>query len=416
MEEIKQEIQHLLDLTELQVEEYGYEELIMLLESLELNSKQYNDNILSLVKLINYCKELNCSNPKIIELILKKWCTHDIDIDGVIGDLAANMTCSNDTLKYLLELFPDSTIINILDTHIRTRYGSGMIFSLVANRLLEASQLKTLEKFEWKHLLSVANETKESIELNPNFINRQNYFITKNNKDVFDYINEKLQEHKKKKLAPVPDWVELLEDETMDKYKDFEEKNQVSTDEDYYKLYSVLKSLTNAQKIEPNDLGDEAPATTEEISEIFVSLQSNTYKNKSEFPIERLCGPANSILGQNCISAKNGIGPCRMFNCMCREYDEDESDDEIITQNSETQNNKFCYLWFTGQCDVCHRGIRKYNHSVRFPVDGGGWIGCYCSFKCLRNNKIRSIYQNDNFRINEIEKIIQHSGIADLDE
>lgn len=414
MEDIKQEIEHLSNLTELETEEYGYEELTMLLESLELNSKQYNENILSLVNLINYCKEHN-SNKSVVELILKKWCTHDIDIDGVIGDLAANMTCPSNTLRYLLEIFPDSTIINILDMHIRTRYGSGMIFSLVANRLLEAGNIQSLEKFEWKHLLGVANETKESIELNPNFINRQNYFITKNNKDVFDYINEKLQEHKKKRLALVPDWVELLEDETMDKYKDFEEKNQVSTDEDYYQLQSALKSLTNAQKIEPNDLGDEAPATTEEISEIFVSLQSNTYKHKSEFPPERLYGPANGILGQNCISAKNRIGPCRMFSCMCREYDEDESDDEYVNSYNQTQQTHQTYrLWFTGQCDVCHRGIRKYNHSVRFPTDGGGWIGCYCSFKCLRNNKIRSIYQNDNFRINEIEKIIHHSGIADF--
>jgi hypothetical protein len=42
--------------------------------------------------------------------------------------------------------------------------------------------------------------------------------------------------------------------------------------------------------------------------------------------------------------------------------------------------------WFTGSCDFyqCGGRIRRRWHAVRIPVIAGGWMGCYCSVKCVR--------------------------------
>jgi hypothetical protein len=40
--------------------------------------------------------------------------------------------------------------------------------------------------------------------------------------------------------------------------------------------------------------------------------------------------------------------------------------------------------WFTGYCLQCSLRIRSYHHAVREPILMGGWNGCYCSWKCVR--------------------------------
>ena len=42
--------------------------------------------------------------------------------------------------------------------------------------------------------------------------------------------------------------------------------------------------------------------------------------------------------------------------------------------------------WFTGYCQTCKLNIRDKSHCVRFPDKDGGWLGCYCSLSCMKNN------------------------------
>jgi len=63
-------------------------------------------------------------------------------------------------------------------------------------------------------------------------------------------------------------------------------------------------------------------------------------------------------------------GGARMFLDMSLEVDD---------ETGEVLND-----WFTGFCNNCLSRIRTYHHAVRQPRITGGWLGCFCSFKCLR--------------------------------
>lgn len=47
--------------------------------------------------------------------------------------------------------------------------------------------------------------------------------------------------------------------------------------------------------------------------------------------------------------------------------------------------------WFTGSCDMCLLKIERRWHSVRKPLSSGGWRGCYCSWKCVRDGLITPV-------------------------
>ena len=157
--------------------------LVSLLNDLPLESLTYIRRIKILVTLLKECQKLELQ-ANLIEPILLTWSNHDLDIDGVIGDLAATAGCTIELLKYIVKIFPTSTPVSVLDTQIRTRYGTGMIFNFVADRILEAFDTDNLEHYEWKQLLDAAEEVKKDFQYNPSFISRQTYSLTRNNKDV----------------------------------------------------------------------------------------------------------------------------------------------------------------------------------------------------------------------------------------
>lgn len=76
----------------------------------------------------------------------------------------------------------------------------------------------------------------------------------------------------------------------------------------------------------------------------------------------RLFGPVNSIPEHRCSGTIAGLG-CRMLTCNCRD--------------SEWKGSQ------TIECQYCHQRIRDVSHSLRKPLLGGGWYGCYCSVECL---------------------------------
>lgn len=408
MELILEELNFLSSLTIEQQNEIKLK-LSSLLNDLPLESLTYIKRIKILTTLLNECRKLQLQ-ANIIEPILLTWGNHDLDIDGVIGDLAATAGCSIELLKYLTKIFPTSTPVSVLDTHIRTRYGTGMIFNFVADRILEAFGVDNLEHYEWKQLLNATEEVKNDFQYNPSFISRQSYSLTRNNKDVLEYIDRKLKEKNRKIGARIPEWISLKQGETEEVYLNRKDTYSIPQLKEIEEIKNFINSKMNRQKLPDSDIGDEAPLTTEEVIDMFVSVKGNFYNSEDKFPLERFYGPVNAIVGIDCGSSpfKNDegdpIGACRMFTCTCREYDDDEDDEEIKPSNA----------WFTGECEICNRHIRTMRYAVRFPIDGGGWLGCFCSFDCVRKTEIRPIYPNDETRIDEIENFIRKVGIADL--
>lgn len=100
------------------------------------------------------------------------------------------------------------------------------------------------------------------------------------------------------------------------------------------------------------------------------------------------------------------FGGCRMFLCVCSETvrDEDELGRtlDVIYEPDEVD-------WFKGVCDFCHRRIAKECYAVRRALDSGGWLGCYCSWKCTRNDTpndelaIQALINHFEDKVNELK-------------
>lgn len=39
--------------------------------------------------------------------------------------------------------------------------------------------------------------------------------------------------------------------------------------------------------------------------------------------------------------------------------------------------------WFTGMCQGCESEIPNMGSALRHPLNDGGWMGCFCGFRCL---------------------------------
>ena len=116
--------------------------------------------------------------------------------------------------------------------------------------------------------------------------------------------------------------------------------------------------------------------------------------NNSETYLSKYYGPVNSTSSST--SSKEEVeekeeeekclgespdGLCRMLSCTCN-YNED--DEDIMLYNG----------WFTGYCQNCNLNIRDASHCVRFPNYEGGWSGCFCSLRCMKDN---DNYTKDSF-------------------
>lgn len=415
IENVIQELDFLSQLSPIQQEDTKVK-LVALLNELPLDNLGHLVSIHTLIKILNHCQTLNLSR-NILYPILARWCGDHIDVDGVIGDLAANMTCDMKILKYICSEFETSTPLTILETHIMTRYGTGMVFSLVADRVLQIFDQKNLDFLDWLHLIKTTEDLKNKAEYDPHFISRESYSVMRNNQDILEYIESKVKSLQKVLWAKKPTWVTLENDESEQTYlnQEYTYVDQTNTDDELTRINELMNKYLEKEKLDPSDLGDVAPLKAEEVAEIYVSLQNNNYDKNTKFPIERFLGPANAILRVNCPTSnlsdkESPIGPCRMFSCICREYD-DENEEEYTNLNEETDPIS---VWFTGQCEVCYKSIQKARHAVRFPIDGGGWLGCFCSFECLRKTTLRPIYESDDFRIQQIQDILETLGVADI--
>jgi hypothetical protein len=126
-------------------------------------------------------------------------------------------------------------------------------------------------------------------------------------------------------------------------------------------------------------------------------------KLQDDIRLFRLLGPANPIYDST--NQQLAFGGCRMFSCAVFDYD-----DQDLSY----------YDWFTGICDICHKGIARRQYALRMPIAPGGWVGIYCSFDCLR----KGVDQREEderkpelpirIMVDNIERQIYQIGIQDL--
>jgi hypothetical protein len=120
---------------------------------------------------------------------------------------------------------------------------------------------------------------------------------------------------------------------------------------------------------------------------------------------DMLFGLTNSIIDNECLTSLPG--GCRMLTCCCRDNEED------FESESTTSTPKHPQSWFTGFCDTCSVKIQHYSCCVRFPVTDGGWIGTYCSIKCIFELPPRPLYRIDTYRLQLITEQVKQVGMID---
>ena len=119
----------------------------------------------------------------------------------------------------------------------------------------------------------------------------------------------------------------------------------------------------------------------------------------------RLYGPANPSI--NPTTQEMLYGGERMFTSL------------IISDTTFFGN--IAVDWFVGYCEMCNLGIRRRWHAVRSPNNTGGWTGCYCSWKCVRDGLITPDSFDGSINsdlismglVNEMEKQIEKMGVQD---
>jgi len=161
---------------------------------------------------------------------------------------------------------------------------------------------------------------------------------------------------------------------------------------------SVEKIKINAKHI------SESVIATSSDSELQL-MQGHTPSSKQiEIDIQRnrVWGPPNAIKEVNCPTGGGAMGPCRMLSCNCRNDDEEEESD----LDDST-------AWFTKSCDNCLIHIPNLCYAIRFPVTDGGWIGCYCSFKCMISSPPRTIFHDVEIALDRVQEQIDSYGIMD---
>lgn len=76
-------------------------------------------------------------------------------------------------------------------------------------------------------------------------------------------------------------------------------------------------------------------------------------------------------------------GGCHHYHCM-----------HFVTGNPDLPEDGAIGTWFTGYCVLssCLRKIYFDRAAVRKPRIGGGFLGCYCSFDCIRKSEAQNSY------------------------
>ena len=200
---------------------------------------------------------------------------------------------------------------------------------------------------------------------------------------VMNYIERNMKLKAKK-----PNWVSIQEGEN----KSYLNNVSLGLDQDKKEVFMKQVQEESKKLNVKGDMQDFVDLFSSSISDI---IDKDTSYTKSF----RVWGPENSFLDRDCITNFGGKGPCRMLSCLCRDAEENEG--ELPSD------------WFTGKCDVCNRIIEDISHAVRYPVKGGGWKGCYCSFKCISDDPPYQMNKEDQVRLKSVQKRIDEVGIMD---
>lgn len=288
----------------------------------------------------------------------------------LLSQILTSLLYEDDLAAFILSQYPEKSYQEIISSYIRYDNDPDLVTGL---RRLDSIK-GPLEYEEYQHLIELA-------QLNGNVI-------------VEEYLVSVLE--KIAPFAPIPPWVkqeEVVSPVILEPNFDIPE-----SDDRIIELITAGVRAQGRSEEERQELIDTlriklAGASLEEKRAMITSILENKAiaDLASDDKLIGLYGPANFIAGIDLTDKEvmcNRYGGCRMLTCI-----DFEDFEEYPIEDYEATD------WFIGACQQCHLRIRHPWHALRLPLDHGGWVGCYCSEKCLRQNintEIEEGIENEN--------------------
>lgn len=151
----------------------------------------------------------------------------------------------------------------------------------------------------------------------------------------------------------------------------------------------------------------------EELNNIIAAYSKYARESSLETNDEifKILGPSFPFYRERELSSEKEAHPCSRFGgcrmMLCVEF-EDEEDEE-----NNRELNPHLVTWFTGSCDQCFLKIAEKHYAVRMPLMYGGWRGCYCSWKCVKDDAKHLVTDTSLKLCHSFEKAFDDIGIYD---
>lgn len=243
-----------------------------------------------------------------------------------------------------------------------------------------------------------------------------------------DVVNKYLDETLHKTLnpsAPRPIWMlhndkthDELVRELLDSLDEARPENWVSEglESDIEYLCSIVEEDKDLDKLREDLRNTLSIKTVEEREELITQIVWNNtlmrFGDRADmFRVFGLCLPIWGGVDLK-LRSKDPCemwGGCRSMLCWHNEnYDEDTGD--LRFYDPVGQGKLDDLWWFTGSCQVCALKIEKECYALRMPLETGGFLGCFCSFDCIRT-RVRSQPHSDIVEENyEGTKIVEQEN------
>lgn len=312
--------------------------------------------------------------------------------DETLAVLASNPKFEQSCLDNLVQkLLGYSTVPSVVKAMAASEIINILPYNVVIDRMMQAHG-RQLTETEWMDLYSEL----ESTSVHPGLL---------------EYI--KYQKNVSKPVLAKPAWVSARDGETRQLLDDAYWASKMRSRDVEHLVPNITTQIQKVIDNKDKESEDYCPLP-QEIVQDFLSIAKDSeiaalvndtplLTFDEETTLDRVYGPINAIINKNCPGSPGEQGPCRMLTCNCREYDSDEDVDD----------EQDWWEFYEGMCQVCNGKLQDMSHAVRFPVNGGGWCGCYCSFDCMKEEPPRTIYDDDATIMAIMEGTITSTGILD---
>jgi hypothetical protein len=347
------------------------------LNQVDLDTYTYPDRLLLLTTLLNTIMQRGLS-AEYLEVTLQHWTGDDDDYAATVGDLFAFVGCSNAILKYVCEHLKDIIPVEIVESQLTIN--NGLSFGFVLDRVERIFGSDVLGPTEYDFLRSQATQLEVT--------------------SVVTWFQDRAA--KTTQWAVLPPWVSRLPTESVE-LLDLSRWRLVSDTLPPNPPDLIVDDLTSKYAITD---ADGEIVEQGQLLEFIDAAKSLAEPPPLDYPGDplRMFGPINArtVPCPTGVIAECG---CQMLTCICREFDQALDVDPEINAPADS--------WFTGACDGCHLRIRNASHALRYPILGGGWVGCFCSIDCLKRHRPRDASPIGELILDTVFETLERHGVLD---